>query len=134
MTLNAPISNPSNVRCEAWFGFCRRKTLDPMKFAEELLQSMANILWTLPVSENGAQCLGMGEQMFMTLRDHGDPLCSQTHWSKRWTVSFLENRNFTISEVCEQCPKMSRTVVYEIVTEHLQNCKISRRPYGTGSE
>ena len=27
-----------------------------------------------------------------------------------------ENRNFTISEVYEQCPEVSRTVVYEIVT------------------
>jgi hypothetical protein len=59
-----------------------------MKFTEDLLQSMANMLWTRPVSENGAQCLGMGEQMFMTLRDQGDPLPSQMHWSKRWTASF----------------------------------------------
>ena len=25
------------------------------------------------MSENGAQCLGTGEQMFMTLREQGDP-------------------------------------------------------------
>ena len=31
-----------------------------------------------------------------------------------------ENRHFTIIEVYKQCPKVSRTVVYEIVTEHLQ--------------
>jgi hypothetical protein len=31
------------------------------------------------VSENGAQCLGMGEQIFMTLSDQGDPLLSQNH-------------------------------------------------------
>jgi len=76
------------------------------------------------VSENGAQCLRMGEQMFMTLRDQGDPLSSQTHWSKRWTASFPENRHFTISEVYEQCPEVFRTVVYEIVTEHLQYRKL----------
>jgi hypothetical protein len=35
-----------------------------------------------------------------------------------------ENRHFTISEVYEQCPDVSRTVVYEIVTEHLQYRKI----------
>ena len=29
------------------------------------------------MSENGAQCLRMGEQMFMTLRDQGDWLNSQ---------------------------------------------------------
>ena len=30
-----------------------------------------------------------------------------------------ENRHFTINEVYEQCPEVSRRVVYEIVTEHL---------------
>ena len=38
-----------------------------------------------------------------------------------------ENRHCTISEVYEQCPKVSRTVVYEIVTEHLQYHKICAR-------
>ena len=42
-----------------------------------------------------------------------------------------ENRHFTISEVCEQCQEVSRTVVYEIVTEHLQYRKIARRLTGT---
>jgi len=50
--------------------------------------NVVNMLWTRPVSENDAQCLGMDEQMFMTLRDQGDPLSSQTHWSKSWTASF----------------------------------------------
>ena len=26
---------PPTGRCEAWFGFCRRKTLDPVKFTED---------------------------------------------------------------------------------------------------
>ena len=38
---------------------------------------MANMLWTRTVSENGAQSLRTGEQMFMTLRDQGDPMNSQ---------------------------------------------------------
>ena len=29
------------------------------------------------MSENAAQCLRMGEQMFMTLRDQGDPMNRQ---------------------------------------------------------
>ena len=35
-----------------------------------------------------------------------------------------KNRDFTISEVYEQCPEVSRTVVYEIVTEYWQYRKI----------
>jgi hypothetical protein len=49
-----------------------------------------------------------------------------------------ENRHFTISEVYEQCPEVSRTVVYKLATEHLQHRKISarwaRRPSGTRRE
>jgi len=49
-----------------------------------------------------------------------------------------ENRHFTINKVYEQCPEVSRTVVYEIVTEHLQCRKIcarwARRPSGTRRE
>ena len=44
---------PPTVRSEAWFGFCRRRTFDPVKFTKDLLRSMVNMLWTRPVSENG---------------------------------------------------------------------------------
>jgi len=43
-----------------------------------------------------------------------------------------ENRHFIISEVYEQCSEVSRTVVYEIVTEHLQYHKICERWYRGG--
>jgi phosphopentomutase len=49
-----------------------------------------------------------------------------------------ENRHFSMSEVYEQCPEVSRTVVYETVTEHLQYRKIgagwARRPSGRKGE
>ena len=50
-----------------------------------------------------------------------------------------ENRHFTISEVHEQCPEVSRALVYEVVTEHLQYHKscarwVARRPSGTRRE
>ena len=90
------------------------------------------------MSENGAQCLGMGEQMFMTLRDQGDPLVITDTLKQKVNRIIRENRHFTISEVYEQCPEVSRTVVYEIVTEHLQYRKIcarwARRPSGTRRE
>jgi len=38
-----------------------------------------------------------------------------------------ENRHFTISEVYEQCPEVSRSLVYEIVTKYLQYRKICAR-------
>ena len=74
---------------------------------------MANMLWTRPVSENGAQCLGMGEQSFMTLRDQGNPLVITDALKQKVKHIIRENRHFTISEVYEQCPEVSRTFWYE---------------------
>ena len=50
-----------------------------------------------------------------------------------------ENRHFTISEVYEKCPGVSRALVYQIVTKHLPYRKIcarwvARRPSGTRRE
>ena len=70
--------------------------------------------------------------MFMTLRDEGDPLSSQALKQKVNRI-VRENRHFTINEVYEQCPEVSRTVVCEIVTEHLQY-RIAGGPSGTRRE
>ena len=80
-----------------------------------------------PVSENGAQCLGIDEQMFMTLRDQNKPSVITDALKQKLNRIIRENRHFTISEVYEQCLEVSRTVVYEIITEHLQYRKICAR-------
>ena len=80
----------------------------------------------------------MGEQSFMTLRDQGDPLVITDALKQKVNHIIRENQHFTISEVYEQRPEVSRTVVYEIVTEHLQYRRIcarwARRPSGTRRE
>jgi len=114
---------PPAVRWETWFGFCWWKTLDPVKFTEDMLQSMANILWTRPVSENDAQCLGMGEQIIMKLRDQGDPLTSQTHWNKRWTESF---ERIEISQLAK-CTNNVRKGLVQLCTKLSPNiCNTSK--------
>ena len=87
-----------------------------------------------PVSENGAQCLGMCEQMFMTLRDQGEPLVITDALKQKVKRIIRENRHFTISEVYEQSPEVSLRVLYEIFTEHLQYRKICARcvPWRSG--
>ena len=42
--MNALISNPADCEVQGVIWFCRRKTLDPVKFTEDLLQSMVNML------------------------------------------------------------------------------------------
>ena len=98
---------------------------------------MANMLWTRPVYENGAQCLGMGEQVHDAERS-GRPSVITDALKQKMNRIIRENRHFTISEVYEQCPEASRTGVCDIVTEHLQYRKICERcvprPSGTRRE
>ena len=85
------------------------------------------------MSENGAQCLGMGEHVHDAERS-GRPSVITDALKQKVNRIIRENRHFTISEVYEHCPEVSRTVVYEIVIEHLQYRKIARRPSGTRRE
>jgi len=80
------------------------------------------MLLTRPVSENGVQCLGMGET-----EKSGRPSVITDALKQKVNCIIRENRHFTIKEVYEQCPEVSRTIVYEIVTEHLQYRKICTR-------
>ena len=104
--MNALISNPADCEVRGVIRFLQTENVRPCEIHQDLLRSMVNMLWRRPVSENGAQYLGMGEQMFMTLRDQGDPLSSQTHWSKSWTVSF---ERIDISQLAK-CTKLSPNI------------------------
>jgi len=72
--------------------------------------------------------------MFMTLRDQGRPSVITEALKQKVNRIIRENRHFTISEVYEKCPEVSRALVYEIVTEHLQYRKIVRWHSGTRRE
>ena len=77
--------------------------------------------------------------MFMTLRDQGDPSVITDELKQKVKRIIRENRHFTISEVYEKCPEVSRALLYQIVTKHLQYRKIcarwvARRPSGTRRE
>jgi len=112
--------------------------LDPVKFTEDLSQSMVNMLWMGPVSENGAQCLGMVKTDVHDAERSGRPSVITDALKQKVNHIIQENWHFKISEVYKQCPEVSRTAVYEIVTEHLQYCKIcarwARQPSGTRRE
>ena len=63
---------------------------------------------------------GNGRTDFHDAERSGRPSVITDALKKKVNRIIRENRHFTISEVYEQCPEVSRTVVYEIVTEHLQ--------------
>ena len=71
---------------------------------------MANMLWKRPVSENGAQCLRIGEQMFMTLRDQGDTMNSQAAFWYEEGISKLVARYDKCLSVQGDCGEVGEGV------------------------
>jgi hypothetical protein len=59
---------PPTVRCEAWFGFCRWKTLDPVKFTED--------------SRNASE-------VYMILGGRGDATWTSEHCSSRLSIRWV---------------------------------------------
>ena len=128
---------PPTVRCEAWFCFCRHKTLDPVKFTGlvvvygEHVMNVASVRKWCTMFRNGRTDVHDAERS-------GRPSVITDALKQKVNHIIRENRHFTISEVYKQCPEVSRTVVYEIFNEHLQYSKICARwvprPSGTRRE
>ena len=77
--MNAPISNPADCEVRGVIRFLQAENVRPSEIHRRLVAVYGEHVMNAASVENGAQCLGMGEQMFMTLRDQGNPLSSQTH-------------------------------------------------------
>ena len=132
--MNAPISNPVDCEVRGVIQFLQEENVRPSEihrrlvavYGEHVMNSASVRKWCT-MFRNGRTDVhdaeGSGRPSVIT-----DPLKQKVNRIVR------ENRHFTISKVYEQCPGVSRTVVYEIVTEHLQYRKIARRPSGTRRE
>ena len=57
----------------------------------------------------------------------GRPSVASENLVERIDVKIRENRRFTITELSEQFPEVSRTVLYELVTKELQYRKVCAR-------
>jgi len=132
--MNAPISNPAG--CEVR-GVIRFLQTDKVRLSEihrrlvavygEHVMNAASVRKWCTMFRNGLTDVHDAERS-------GRPSVITDALKQKVKRIIRENRHFTISEVYEQCPEVSRTIVYEIVTEHLQYRKIARRPSGTRRE
>jgi len=133
--MKSPISNPANCGVRGVIRFLQAEKVRPSEIHRRLVAvygehviNTASIRKWCTVFRNGRTDVHdterSGRTSFIT-----DALKLKVNRIIR------ENRHFTISEVYEQCPEVSRTIVYGIVTEHLQYRKIcarwNRRPSGT---
>ena len=132
--MNAPISNPADCEVRGVIRFLqaenvRRSEIHRRLVAvyDEHVMNVASIRKWCTMFRNGRTDVHGAERS-------GRPSVITEALKQKVNRIIRENRHFTFSEVYEQCPGVSRTVVYEIVIEHLQYRKIARRPSGTRRE
>jgi len=121
--MTAPISNPADCEVRGVIQFLQAEYVRPSEIHRRLavygehVMNAASVRKLCTIFRNGRTDIHDAER--------SGRLSVITDALKQKVNSIIrENRHFTISEVYEQCPEVSRTVVYEIVTEHLQYRKI----------
>jgi len=132
--MNAPISNPADCDVRGVIRFLQSENVRPSEIHRRLVAvygehviNAASVRKCYTMFRNGRTEVHDAERS-------GRPSVITDGLKQKMNRIIRENRHFTISEVYEQCPEVSRTVVYEIVIEHLQYRKIARRPSGTRRE
>ena len=122
--MNAPKSNPADCEVRGVIRFLQAENVRPSEihrrlvavYGEHVMNAVSVRKWCIMFT-NGRTDVHDPEKS-------GRPSVI-TDALKQWVNRIIrKNRHFTISEVYEQCPEVSRTVVYEIVTKHLEYRKI----------
>jgi len=132
--MNAPISNPVECEVRGVFRFLQAENVRPSEIHRmfvavygEHVTNAASVGKWCTMFRNGRTDVHDAERS-------GQPSVITEGLKQKVNRIIREIRHFTISEVYEQCPEVSRTFVCEIVTKHLQYRKIARRSSGMRRE
>ena len=122
--MNAPKSNPADCEVRGVIRFLQAENVRPSEihrrlvavYGEHDINAVSVRKWCT-MFRNGRTDVHDAERS-------GRPSVITDALKQKVNRIIRGNRHFTISEVYEQCPEVSRTVVYEIVIENLQYHKI----------
>ena len=123
--MNAPISNPTECEVRGVIRFLQPENVRPSKIHRRLVAVYGEHVMNANSVRKWCTVFRNGRTDVHDAERSGRPSVITDALRQKVNRIIRENRHFTISEVNEQCPKVSRTVVYEIVTEHLQYRKIA---------
>ena len=125
--MNAPISNPADCEVRGVILFFQAENVRPSEIHRRLVavydehvMNAASFLKWCTMFGNGRTDVHDAERL-------GQPSVITDAVKQKVNRIIRENRHLIISEVYEECPEVFPTVVYEIVTEHLQYRKICAR-------
>jgi len=136
--MNAQISNPADCEVRGVIRFLQAKNIRPSEIHRRLVAVYGEHVMNAASVRKWCTMFRNGRTDVLDAGRSGRPSVITDALKQKVNCIIRQNRHFTISEVYEQCPEVSRTVVYETLTEHLQYRKICarwvRRPSGTRRE
>ena len=132
--MNTPISDPSDCEVRGVIRFLQVENVRPSEIQQRLVAVFGERVMNAASVRKWCTMFRNGRTDVYDAERSGRPSVITDALKQKVNRIIRENRHFTISEMYEQCTEVSRTVVYEIVTEHLQYRKIARRPSGTKKE
>ena len=132
--MNALISNPANCEVRGVIRFLQAENARPSEIHQRLVAVYGEHVINAASVRKWCTMFRNGRTDVHDAERSGRPSVITDALKQKVNRIIRENRHFTISEVYEECPEVSRALVYQIVTEHLQYRKMARRPSGTRRE
>ena len=140
--MDAPISNPADCEVRGVIRFLQAENIRRSEIHRRFIAVHGEHVMKAAIVRKWCTMFTNGRTDVHDAQRSGRPSVITDALKQKVNRIIRENRRFTISEVYEQCPEVSRIVVYEIVTKHLQYRKICahwlprmrRRPSGTRME
>ena len=123
--MNAPISNPVDCEVRGVIRFLQVENVRPSEIQQRLVAVFGERVMNAASVRKWCTMFRNGRTDVYDAERSGRPSVITDALKQKVNRIIRDNRHFTISEVYEQCPEVSRTVVYEIVTEHSQYRKIA---------
>ena len=116
--MNAPISNPADCEVRGVIRFLQAENVRSSEIHGSLVAVYGEHVMNAASVRKWCTMFTNGRTDVHDAERSGRPSVITDALKRKVNRIFRENRHFTVSEVHEQCLEVSRTVVYEIATEH----------------
>ena len=119
--MNVPISNPADCEGRGVIRFLQPENVRPSEIRRRLIAVYGEHVMNAASVRKWRTMFTNGRTDVHDVERSGRPSVITDALKQKVNSIIRENRHFTISEAYEQCPEVSRAVVYETVTVHLQH-------------
>jgi len=116
--MNAQISNPADCEVRGVIRFLQAENVRPCEIHRRLVAAYGEHVMNATSVRKWCTMFRNGRTDVHDAGRSGRPSVITDAIKQKVNRIIRENRHFTISEVYEQCPEVSHTFVYEIVTEY----------------